>query len=80
MGSRDRAKGEQAVADIVKSIGGDCKDRLELIVLDTSSDDSVKQAAASFQGSTTNGGQLYGIINNAGVGTLSPSRRGCGHV
>lgn len=64
MGSRDKARGEKAVAEIVKKLGGDCKDRLELIVLDTSSDASVKEAAQGFEGS---GGNLDGIINNAGV-------------
>ena len=66
MGSRDKERGEQAVADIVKDVGGDCKDRLELIVLDTASDASVKKAAQSLEGS----GELYGIINNAGVSTV----------
>lgn len=70
LGARDREKGEQAVADLVRSIGGDCKDRLELIVLDTSSDDSVKQAAQSLKEGGGGGGELYGIINNAGVRIL----------
>jgi NAD(P)-dependent dehydrogenase (short-subunit alcohol dehydrogenase family) len=64
LGSRDASRGEQAVADIVKTVGGDCKDRLEMVKLDTSSDASVQEAAASIASS---GGKLYGIVNNAGI-------------
>ena len=63
LGSRDAARGQQAVEDILAAVGPKCKDRLEMIVLDTSSDDSVQQAAAATQGQ----GPLYGIINNAGI-------------
>ena len=59
--SRDAARGDAAIADIVQAVGGDSKDRLELMILDTSSDASVKEAAGQFKG------ELYGIINNAGV-------------
>ena len=69
LGARDPKKGEQAISDIVKEVG--CKeDRLQLIVLDTSSDNSVKEAAAKFQG------ELYGIINNAGVRTFATAPPG----
>jgi NAD(P)-dependent dehydrogenase (short-subunit alcohol dehydrogenase family) len=66
LGSRDAQRGEQAVQDIVKNLGGNCKDRLQLLVLDTSSSSSVKRAADSLDAST----ELYGIVNNAGVGTI----------
>jgi NAD(P)-dependent dehydrogenase (short-subunit alcohol dehydrogenase family) len=65
LGSRSQERGQQAVDDLISTIGGDCQERLQLLVLDTSSDDSVRQAANKLQESgNTN---LYGIINNAGV-------------
>jgi hypothetical protein len=65
LGSRSQERGQQAVDDLIATIGGDCQERLQLLVLDTSSDDSVRQAANKLQESgDTN---LYGIINNAGV-------------
>lgn len=65
LGSRNVARGEQAVRDILEAVGPACTDRLELIPIDTASDESVQQAASSI-------GTLYGIINNAGImrGTL----------
>jgi len=61
MGSRDVERGEQAIQDLKTAVPG-CEDRLEMVELDTSSDDSVKKAAEAV------GGSLYGIINNAGIG------------
>jgi len=61
MGARDQQRGHDAIQDIVQQVGGDCQDRLQLVVLDTSSDASVKDAASRMEG------ELYGIINNAGV-------------
>ena len=61
LGSRDAKRGEQAVQDLQTAVPG-CEGRLEMVLLDTSSDDSVKQAAEKV------GGQLYGIVNNAGIG------------
>jgi carbonyl reductase 1 len=61
LGSRDVCRGEKAVMDLKKAVPG-CEDRLEMIELDTSSDDSVKKAAEAL------GGSLYGIVNNAGIG------------
>lgn len=60
LGARDPKRGQEAITDILsnKAIH---RDRLELIVLDTSSNDSVKEAASKFNG------ELHGIINNAGV-------------
>jgi NAD(P)-dependent dehydrogenase (short-subunit alcohol dehydrogenase family) len=66
LGSRDPSKGQQAVSDLVQSIGGNCQGRLELMVLDASSDESVRMAAQSFE-SKHGLSSLYGIINNAGV-------------
>jgi NAD(P)-dependent dehydrogenase (short-subunit alcohol dehydrogenase family) len=64
LGSRDAQRGEKAVADIIQQYGNDVKGRLTLLELDTSSDDSVKNAAQNLKGKE----KLYGIINNAGIG------------
>lgn len=69
MGSRDEHRGTDAVNDLIQSIGGDCQNRLELLVLDTASDDSVRSAAKSLE-QKYGDGTLYGIINNAGVRCL----------
>ena len=74
LGSRDVKRGEEAVNELIQSIGdgkNNIQDRIESFVLDTSSDESVREAAKAFQskhGSTE--GSLYGIINNAGVRLL----------
>jgi len=61
LGSRDADRGRKAVEDLQKLLGSICHNRLELVELDTSSDDSVYKAAVSI-------GPLFGIINNAGIG------------
>lgn len=61
LGSRDMGRGEQAVSDLKSAVPG-CEDRLELVQIDTSNDESVSKAAESV------GAPLYGIINNAGIG------------
>jgi NAD(P)-dependent dehydrogenase (short-subunit alcohol dehydrogenase family) len=68
LASRDAKRGADAIADIVRNAAatGDsnnCKERLQLLQMDTSSDESVKGAAATLEDGT----ELYGIINNAGV-------------
>jgi NAD(P)-dependent dehydrogenase (short-subunit alcohol dehydrogenase family) len=63
MGSRSVEKGQQAIADLLAELPGDCKDRLELLQLDTCSDESVNAAADKMSDQP----KLYGIINNAGV-------------
>lgn len=70
LGSRDVKRGEEAVTELIQSIGKDTKDRIELCVLDTSSDESVRNAAQSFETKfgDSSAGSLYGIINNAGIG------------
>jgi NAD(P)-dependent dehydrogenase (short-subunit alcohol dehydrogenase family) len=61
LGSRDTGRGEQAVQKLLEEVPG-CQDRLELLQVDTTSDDSVQAAAASLKD------PLYGIVNNAGIG------------
>ena len=64
LGSRDKARGEHAIADLIANVGKDCADRLELVELDTACDASVQRAAEQ----VALGGSLYGIVNNAGIG------------
>jgi len=65
LGARDAERGHAAIQDIVREVG-DCRERLQLVVVDTSSDASVKQAAAKLEAEPP----LYGIINNAGVSRI----------
>ena len=61
-GSRDEGRGKEAVKDITSAVGADkCQGRLEMIQMDTSSDESVTRAASQIKD------PLYGIVNNAGV-------------
>lgn len=65
LGCRDGSRGKKAVEDLKVTTGcGD--DRLELLVLDPSSDDSVS-AAASLVQKQFGTPCLYGIVNNAGT-------------
>jgi hypothetical protein len=75
LASRDAERGQAAIDDIVRDYdtsagtaaagrtGVPIRDRIELLVMDTSSTVSVRKAAASLPAGT----KLYGIINNAGV-------------
>lgn len=65
LGSRDLGRGEKAVKDLRRSVGAAvCDKRLELVQLDTSSDESVSAAAKQ----VAKGGNLFGIVNNAAIG------------
>jgi len=70
LGSRDKARGEAAVASIIKE-APQCDGRLQLLVLDAASDDSVAAAAQEVAALKSNGADtplLHAIVNNAGVG------------
>ena len=63
LGSRDEARGQQAVEDLLQQLGdSNAKNRIECVALDVSNEDSVKAAAQKVAD-----GELYGIINNAGI-------------
>jgi NAD(P)-dependent dehydrogenase (short-subunit alcohol dehydrogenase family) len=61
MGSRDREKGEAAVADVRRSTGNE---RVELLVIDLASLASVRRAAAELH---ARHGRIDVLVNNAGV-------------
>lgn len=69
LGCRSKERGEQAIQDLQIAIGLEkCKDRLELLVIDTSSSSSVHEAAETLASKSDK--ELYGIINNAGVSLI----------
>lgn len=69
LGSRNAERGQKAVDDI-KAANPDAADRLELLLIDVSDDDSVKTAAAEMK---TKGISLYALVNNAGIGFQTAS-------
>lgn len=64
MGSRSKANGMSAVEEICQQMGDTCNGRLDVVELDTSSDDSVQAAATEIAKKYS---KLYGIVNNAGM-------------
>lgn len=66
LGSRNEQRGQQAVSEIITELGEErCRDRLEVVCIDTACDQSVQQAAATTASSDPS--PLYGIVNNAGI-------------
>lgn len=62
LGSRDANRGKAAVEQLLSETTNE-KDRIQLVVLDTTSTDSIQKAAENIDD-----GSLYGIVNNAGIG------------
>jgi len=73
LGSRDTARGE-AARDALVAARPEWADRVAVVALDVTDDDSVKAAMASIReavpGEAT---PLYGVVNNAGIGRGSGS-------
>lgn len=67
LGSRDAARGDDAKATLIASNPA-WQSRIEVLPLDVSDDASVR-AAAKRVAASLGGEKLYGIVNNAGVGT-----------
>lgn len=65
LGSRDLSRGQEAIQELQSSAGPSSASRLDLIQIDTSSDESVQTAASELKGQKL---ELYGIVNNAGIG------------
>lgn len=70
LGSRDLARGEAERSRLLEVTGAKA-DRLEVMLLDVSDEDSVRQAAARLQAT---GEKLYGLVNNAGIASGSLSQ------
>lgn len=71
LGSRDAGRGEVARAAIVAAHPG-WASRLEVLPLDVADDHSVERARAQLE-AWLGGAQLYGVVNNAGVGSAIKS-------
>lgn len=67
MGSRNKEKGLAAIASLVEA-NKSIESKLELLVVDTASDESVAAAAATLKEMLPSGETLYGLVNNAGTG------------
>lgn len=66
LGSRDLARGERAADEIVRE-RSDAKGRIEVVAVDVADDTSVA-AAKDRVAASLGDGELYGIVNNAGIG------------
>ena len=71
LGSRNKERGEEAVGSLIRE-NRDWKERLVTVEIDVESEDSVKEAAdklSSMFGTAPS--PLYGIVNNAGIGSTA---------
>lgn len=64
LGSRSVERGQQTIQELKREHGNDCP--LDLVIVDTGSDESVQQAAQTVE-TLLKGQPLYAICNNAGV-------------
>lgn len=67
LGSRDKGRGEDAKESLV-STHPEWAERIMVLPLDVTNDESVSQAATVIQTKFTEEKPLYGVINNAGIG------------
>jgi len=63
LGSRDPSRGKAAIEGVVAKLGSNYRERVKLLVLDVTSEDSVKDALTSVK---QENGTIHGLINNAG--------------
>ena len=68
LGSRSRQRGEEAVASIRALIPAQHSGSVELTEVDVGEDASVLSAANAVREALGTDGQLYGLVNNAGIG------------
>jgi carbonyl reductase 1 len=67
LGSRDPARGEAAVRSLMAERPS-WGERIRLVAIDVSSDDSVRKAVETVRGAFTEEAPLYAVVNNAGIG------------
>ena len=67
LGSRDVGRGNEAILEIVSELGPLAKDRVQILQLDVTSDNSVRKAVEVVKSNISNT-LLYGLVNNAGGG------------
>merc|ERR1712226_750727 len=63
LGSRDAVRGQEAVDGVVAKLGKQFQPRLQPVLIDVTSQESVDKAAAAVK---KDHGKIYGVINNAG--------------
>lgn len=67
LGARDPKRGAAAVAEL-KALDDSFAERVRFVQLDVTSDASVAEAVETVRSALGEGGRLYGLVNNAGVG------------
>jgi len=65
MGTRNQQRGDQALADLLAS-SPECQGKIEVVLVDVSNADSVKDAAAALSAKLGEE-KLYALVNNAGI-------------
>ena len=60
-------RGNEAILEIVSDLGQSAKDRVQVLQLHVTSDDSVRKAVEVVKSNISNN-KLYGLVNNAGGG------------
>ena len=63
MGTRSQERGQKAIDELPEG----CKGKIEVLLVDVASEDSVKAAAVALK-ARLGDAKLYGLCNNAGVG------------
>eukprot|EP00090_Calanus_glacialis_P042887 TRINITY_DN759_c0_g1_i4.p1 TRINITY_DN759_c0_g1~~TRINITY_DN759_c0_g1_i4.p1 ORF type:complete len:313 (-),score=60.69 TRINITY_DN759_c0_g1_i4:74-1012(-) len=71
LGSRDIVRGEAALQQVVKQLGYAGKNRVDLIQIDVTSEESVNKAVETVRTKFGDSEPLYGLVNNAGGATGS---------
>jgi carbonyl reductase 1 len=69
LGSRSAVRGKQLADELIDQF--DCRDRLQVVELDTSSDESVRKASEEIEAAHPE--KLFGIVNNAGIAFGHPN-------
>ena len=72
LGSRDVARGQTAIQQIIDKLGGKTASRVELVQIDVTSDESVMNAVETIKAKHGESAPLYGLVNNAGGTSDSP--------
>ena len=72
LGSRDLGRGQEALQQVVKQLGYAGKNRVDLIQIDVTSEQSVRKAVETVKTMFGGSEPLYGLVNNAGAMQGSP--------
>ena len=72
LGSRDIARGQAALASVIRTLGPGVRNRVDLLQIDVTADQSVDKAVETVKKMFGDTEPLYGLVNNAGGATGSP--------